>query len=478
MHRNHLLLAGLLAILPSIASAQNASQRASQASPPASPDVVVPPEIIAARTAALSDRDALAFVADLTTEIGPRPAGTDREAAARRWAVQRLVAMGFENVRIEDYRMPTWVRGEERAEIVAPYSQRLAVTALGNSGATPADGIEGEVVGFASLAAFDAAPDSAIRGKIVYIGHSMHPTQDGSSYAAFGPARFVGPARAARRGAAAIIIRSIGTDSHRNPHTGNTNFPDGVAAIPAGAISNPDADNLERILARATPVRIHLLLTPRNLGMQPSGNVIAEVPGSDPSAGIIVAACHLDSWDLGTGAIDDGAGCAIIAAAARRVAAIGQPRRTIRLLFAGAEEVGVWGGKAYAAAHRSDNHVAAMESDFGSDRVWRVDFKLPVSASGVADRIALGLAPLGIGRSTIPAGGGADVEGLVAAGVPVVDLQQDGTRYFDLHHTPDDTFDKIDPAQLAQNVAAWTVTLGLLANTQDVLASIPSGQGQ
>lgn len=423
-----------------------------------------------ARDAALADTVALDFVEDLTTEVGPRQGGTEAEARARDWAVARLRAMGFANVRAEPFMMPTWVRGEERASIITPYRQPLAITALGNSGATPAAGMEGEVVGFRSLAEFDAAPDSAIRGKIVYIGHAMRATQDGSSYGAFGPVRFNGPDRAARRGAAAIVIRSVGTDSHRNPHTGNTNFGEGVTPIPAGAISNPDADNLERMLDRATsPVRMRLLLTPRNIGQQPSGNVIAEIPGSDPSAGVVVAACHLDSWDLGTGAIDDGAGCAIIAAAAKRVEAMGQPRRTIRLLMAGAEEVGVWGGRAYGEAHGAEHHAAALESDFGAGRIWRVDFRLPGAASALSDRIAAALAPIGIARGREAASGGADIGALARLGVPLIDLQQDGSDYFNLHHTPDDTFDKIVPADLAQNVAAWTVTLALLANAPEAL---------
>lgn len=429
-----------------------------------------PAAIAAARDAALSDEVAYDFVEDLTTEVGPRQAGTEAEARARAWAVDRLQAMGFVNVRIQPFSMPTWVRGEERAQLILPYDFPLAITALGNSAATPAAGLTGEIAGFASLAEFDAAPDSAIRGKIVYIGHAMGRTQDGSSYGVFGPVRFAGPGRAARRGAAAIIIRSVGTDDHRNPHTGNTNFPDGVTPIPAGAISNPDADQIERLLSRATrPLRMTLVLTPRNIGQQQSGNVIAEVAGSEPSAGIVVAACHLDSWDLGTGAIDDGAGCAIIAAAAQRVAALGQPRRTIRLLLAGAEEVGVWGGAAYAREHAGANHAVALESDFGADRVWRVDFALPDHSAAVADRIAARLAPLGIGRSRERATGGADIGPIVAAGTPAIDLQQDGTRYFDLHHTPDDTLDKIDPAQLAQNVAAWTATLAELANAPERL---------
>lgn len=430
--------------------------------------------LAAARTDALSDTVALDFVGDLTTEVGARQGGTEAEARARDWAVARLRAMGFANVRAEPFMMPTWVRGEERASLIAPYPHTLAITALGNSGATPAQGMEGEVVGFRSLAEFDAAPDTAIRGKIVYIGHAMRATQDGSSYGAFGPVRFNGPDRAARRGAAAIVIRSVGTDSHRNPHTGNTNFGEGVTPIPAGAISNPDADNLERVLDRAgrTPVRMRLLLTPRNIGQQPSGNVIAEIPGSDPGAGVVVAACHLDSWDLGTGAIDDGAGCAIIAAAAKRVEAMGRPRRTIRLLMAGAEEVGIWGGRAYGEAHGSENHAAALESDFGAGRVWRVDFRLPNGASAVSDRIAAALAPLGVARGRDAASGGADIGALARLGVPLVDLQQDGTDYFDLHHTPDDTFDKIVPADLAQNVAAWTVTLALLANAPEDLGRV------
>ncbi|MEK6540978.1 MAG: M28 family peptidase [Pseudomonadota bacterium] len=412
---------------------------------------------------------ALEFARDLTTEIGPRQAGTEAEARARIWALARLQSMGFANVRVEEYQMPTWVRGEERASIISPHPQALAITALGNSGATPASGMDGDVVGFRSLAEFEAAPDSAIRGKIVYIGHAMRRTQDGSSYGAFGPVRFSGPGRAAARGAAAIIIRSVGTDSHRNPHTGNTNFPAGVTPIPSGAISNPDADQIERMMARGAPIRLHLLLTPRNLGMQTSGNVIAEVPGADPSAGIALVACHLDSWDLGTGAIDDAAGCAVIVAAAQRVAASGQPRRTIRILLAGAEEVGVWGGRDYGARHATDNHAVAMEADFGAGRVWRVDFRLPEGAAGAANRITASLAPFSVSRGRDAATGGADVGVLAAAGLPLVDLQQDGTKYFDLHHTPDDTFDKIVPEELAQIVSAWTSTLWELANAPERL---------
>ena len=218
------------------------------------------------------------------------------------------------------------------------------------------------------------------------------------------------------------------------------------------------------------PLTVKLLLTPKNLGQQKSGNVIAEVVGTNSALPPIVIACHLDSWDLATGAFDNASGCGIITAAAKHVAMAAKPKHTIRLLWAGAEEVGVWGGKAYGAAHKDEPHALAMESDFGADRVWSVDFKLPVSAKLLADQISAALAPLGIVTGKDSAHGGADVESIIEAqGLGVVDLQQDGTRYFDLHHTPDDTLDKVDREQLRQNVAAWATVLDLVANYEGEL---------
>ncbi len=405
---------------------------------------------------------------DLTTEIGPRMAGTEAEAAARRWTVARLKAMGFANVRDEPFDMPVWVRGAEDAWLTSPFlPQKLAITALGTSASTGPKGIEGEIAYFASFDALAAAPDAQVKGKIVFIDHQMKPAQDGSGYGYYGRGRFTGANIAAKKGAIATVIRAIGTDDHRNPHTGGTNFEVGVKPIPAGAISNPDADQLVRQWERkdTRPLRMKLILTPQNLGTKKSGNVIAEVPGSDPAASPVIIACHLDSWDLGTGAIDDAAGCGIITAAAKHVMAAGQPRRTIRILWAGAEEVGIFGGKAYFDAHGKEKHAVALESDFGADRVWRVDFKLPDSANALADRIAAAVMPFGVVRGKQPASGGADIGALVQAGVPAIDLAQDGTRYFDIHHTPDDTLDKIDPVQLRQNVTVWAATLAILANS-------------
>ena len=413
-------------------------------------------------------RDTLAYeiTEGLTTEVGQRQGGTEAEQRGRDWAVAKLNALGFANVREEKFDMPTWVRGEEKAWVISPFQNVMAATALGNSGSTGAKPLEGEVIYFRTLDDLVAAPDARVAGKIVFVDHQMKRAQDGSGYGQFGRARFMGPNIAAKKGAAAILIRSIGTDSHRGPHTGNTNFEAGVKPIPAAAISNPDADNLTRQVMRAkTPVKVRLLLTPQNLGQQKSGNVIAEVPGSDPSLPPIVIACHLDSWDLGTGAIDDASGCGIITAAASYLQNRPAPKRSVRLLWAGAEEVGIWGGKDYAEKHKGTPHALAMESDFGADRVWRVDFKLPDSAKPLSDRIASKLASLGITRGKDPASGGADVAAIIAAqDLAVIDLQQDGTRYFDLHHTPDDTLDKVDPEQMRQNVVAWTMVLEEVAN--------------
>jgi len=442
----------------------------------------IPPPPSAVELAQRGDDLAWSITEGLTTEIGPRQAGTEAEAAARRWALAKLTALGFQNVREENYNMPTWVRGEETASLTGPFHpQRLAIAALGNSASTGAKGIEGDIAYFASYDALVAAPDHFVQGKIVFIDHQMEPTQDGSGYGYYGRGRFSGPNVAAKKGATAIVIRSIGTDDHRNPHTGVTNFEDGVKPIPAGAISNPDADLLvrqwqraQKIRAKEVPLgyvaaalRMKLLLTPRSLGQQVSGNVIAEVAGSDRTASPVIIACHLDSWDLGTGAIDDASGCGIITAAAKHVMTAGQPRRTIRILWAGAEEVGVFGGKAYFDAHGKEKHAVALESDFGADRVWRIDFKLPDSAKALSDRIAAAVMPFGVVRGRQPANGGADIGALVQAGVPAVDLAQDGTRYFDIHHTPDDTLDKVDPAQLRQNVVVWTAVLAILANSGD-----------
>jgi carboxypeptidase Q len=432
-----------------------------QPAPPSVP-VAVPPQVSALRDAALEDDLAWDITEGLTTEIGPRIAGSPAEARARAWSVAKLTRLGFANVRIEEFPVTYFARGAESAEILAPFPQPLAVTALGGSGFTPSGGISGEVVGFDSVDALELAPDSAVRGKIVFVDHRMAPTQDGSGYGQFGAPRRSGPSIARRKGAIAIVVRSIGTDNNRTPHTGSMNFAEGVSPIPAGALSIPDAQQLERALKRGKPVFLRLALegtrTPST-----SGNVIAEVPGRDPALPAVLVACHLDSWDLGTGAVDDGAGCAIVAAAAKRIMDAGRPLRTIRIVWFGSEEVGLVGGFAYAERHKGEPLYAVAESDFGADRIWKVDSKLGKDREPEARQLAAALAPLGIVTGVFDDAQGSDITPLLLAGAPGVTLNQDGSRYFDLHHTSNDTLDKIDREQLRQNVAAWTTMLAVLA---------------
>jgi len=432
--------------------------------PPPAPAIPTDARVAALRDAALaSDEYAWDIVEGLTTEVGQRMAGTEAEARARVWAVRKLTALGFSNVRVEPFALPVWERGFESAEILAPFPQKMAITALGNSGSSGPAGVTGQIIAFDSVDALRAAPASAVRGKIVFIDHRMMPTQDGSSYGQFGAPRRQGPTIASKKGAVGIVVRSIGTDFHRNPHTGNQNFTDGATPIPAGALSLPDAEQMARILKRGKPVTMRLTLVSRNIGSRPSGNVIAEAPGRDRALAPVLVGCHLDSWDLGTGAVDDGAGCAIVAAAAKRIIDAGRPLRTIRVVWFGAEEVGLFGGLDYRARHGKEPHHAIAESDFGADRVWRVDSKLGAARKAEAEALAAALAPLGIVRGSFEEASGSDIGPMAADGLPTVELGQDGTRYFDLHHTPDDTLDKIDPAQLRQNVAAWTAMLGVLS---------------
>ncbi len=427
------------------------------------PPVVTDPKIAALRDDVLNnDHYAWDVVEGLTTEIGQRLAGTDAEARARDWAVRRLTAMGFKNVRVEPFDMPVWTRGAESAEIIAPFPQKLVVTALGNSASTGPSGVTGQIVYFESIDALRVAPDSAVKGKIVFIDHHMTPTQDGSGYGQFGAPRRQGPTIASLKGALAIVVRSIGTDHHRNPHAGVQYLTDGAKPIPAGALTVPDAEQLVRILKRGEPVTMHLTLVSEQ-GNGHSGNVIGEVPGRDPSAPILLVGGHLDSWDLATGAIDDASGVAIMTAAAKHIMDMGRPQRTIRVVWFGAEEPGGLGGAAYARIHGKERYAIAGESDFGADRVWRFSSKLKTSDPTSYTQLVAALAPLSILKNDNGDADGTDIEATVGAGAPWISLNQDGTRYFNVHHTPDDTLDKIDPAQLRQNVAAWTTVLAILS---------------
>ena len=423
------------------------------------------------RAQAMMGSNAMAIVTSLTTEVGPRLAGSQAEARARVWAIKTLTEKGFANVRNEPFEMNAWERHEEGAEILTPYPQPLAVTALGGSVSTKEDGLSAEVELFETLEDLKRAPAGSLSDRIAYVGHAMQRTQDGSSYGYFNEARTAGPSIAAGKGAVGYLIRSVGTGSHRFPHTGSLRYQQGVPRIPALALSNPDADQLERIAGDGKTLSVRIKVDSSEVPAAQSGNVIAEVVGREVPEEIVVIGAHLDSWDLGTGAIDDGAGVGITMAALELIKDAGlAPRRTIRLVLWGAEEVGLLGAKAYRDRYEAalGQHVIGSESDFGGGRVWKVTADSHTDAGdALFAEIARLLSPIGIapGSDNQP-GGGPDLYPLIAAGVPTLRLHQDGRDYFDLHHTADDTVDKLDAASLDQNVAAFAVFAWLAADSE------------
>lgn len=428
----------------------------------------------AVRDKAMQTNVAMDFVTQVTTRFGARPAGSPSEQAAAAWAADYLRRLGFQNVRIEEFPLVGWDRGQESARMVGPRPQNLVVAALGHSPATPAGGIEAEIVWFDGFDALLAAPEGSLTGKIAVVdGGQMVRMQDGSGYGPLSRIRGRGPGEAARRGAVAFVMRSAGSDEHRMPHTGTTAYVDGRPTIPSFALSAPDADQIRRLVEMREPVRLHLSSTARTYETR-SQNVVADLPGRTRPDEIVVLGSHLDSWDLGTGAIDDAAGGAITIAAARAIAEQGGADRTIRVILYGSEEVAQPtntgnGGGAYVRGQgeaKVARHIVAGESDFGADRVYALRLSPGAQDSDFARAAARVLRPIGVLPSNEPEShGGVDIGPLAAAGVPVFALAQDGSRYFDLHHTADDTLDKIDPAQMSQNVAAWAGLVWLIANS-------------
>jgi Zn-dependent M28 family amino/carboxypeptidase len=415
----------------------------------------------------MANSGAMEILTSLTTEIGPRLAGSDAEKRAAAWAQQHFEKFGFDKVWIEKFPLAHgWARGLEKAEITSPSPQPLVVTALGSSVATPPEGIEAEIALFKTYDELLARPSNSLAGKIAVVTQPMVRAQDGGGYAALNKIRSSGPGEAARRGAVAYLLRSLGTDSHRVPHTGATHFPEDVPPIPAAALSVPDAEQLDRLTALGRPVRIRLLLTPRDLGPVTSQNVIAEIKGRETPDEMVLLGAHLDSWDLGTGAIDDGAGVAIVMAAAKMIRDLpDHPRRTVRVVLFGSEECGLFGGRAYAEAHQAElNHyVIVAEPDFGQGPVYRFQTGVANPDEPSLRRIRAALAPLGVIPGDNHSGGESDVGPLAKLHVPAATLELDGTDYFDLHHTPDDTLDKIKPARINQSTAAYVVFTYLAA---------------
>ena len=412
----------------------------------------------------------------LTDAIGPRLSGGPGHAKAVEWTAAQLRADGVE-VRLEKVMVPHWVRGEETGAIVGSQGrveQPLFLTALGGSAGTPAEGLEAEVVLVRSVEEAAALGEKA-RGKIVFFQGHMTASKD---YGAGSKLRVRGPAAAAGVGAVAALVRSAATASLRSPHTGVTLF-DAGHPIPAAAVSTEDADLLERLIGQG-PVRVRLKLGCKTLPDVETANVVAELKGREKPEEIVLLGGHLDSWDLATGAIDDGAGVAVVMAAIRALSHLPQhPRRTVRVVLFANEENGSRGAQGYKAAHASElaHHVAGIEMDAGAGRA--------VSISGPNAPALLGpwlgregpLAGLGVTDVNDGGHGGADIGGLAeSAQVPMVDVDQEGAHYFDLHHSAADTLDKVDPQQLRQAAAslAWvTYALAEMQGTLDRRAPKP-----
>jgi Zn-dependent M28 family amino/carboxypeptidase len=423
----------------------------------------------AEHSALLSETEAqlaMQLTTSLVVEIGPRLAGSPADRKAVAWAQQHFKALGYDKVWTEEFKTPYWQRGHARLEVVSPFPQSITLTALGGSVGTPASGLQGQLVVFDSLEALQAAPRDQVQGKMVFINKAMAKDKAGAFYGQVAPIRSQGAIEASKKGAIAILIRSVGTSQNRFAHTGKMSYAEGIPPIPAVAVSVPDALQLLQILKRAPDAQ--LMLQMQNTTEDAiSHNVIAEITGSERPDEIVLISAHLDSWDQGTGALDDGAGVGLVMATGALLKQQGRPKRTIRVVLFGNEEGGLVGARAYAAKHAKDlkSHVLAAESDFGAGLVYQFDSYFGNNALPFADKIQQQLAPLNIAKGHNKAYGGPDISVLKALGVPVVTLEQDGTDYFDYHHTPNDTLDKIDPKALAQNLQAWVIMTRMVANS-------------
>lgn len=409
------------------------------------------PAAEAPAAAAIPDTATFAWraLADLCDLVGARPAGSPQMARAVEWAVGTLRGAGFDSVWTEPVTVPVWERGREWARCTAPVAFDLRLLGLGLSDGTGPDGIEAEVLAVRSFEELERRGAEAA-GRIVLFNM---PWED---YGRTVQYRSRGASAAARHGAVACLIRSVTPYSLATPHTGMMRYADDAPRIPAAAVTVEDAARLQRLCDRGLRPRVHLYMEARNLGDGPCANVVADIRGARWPEQIVLLAAHLDSWDVGTCAHDDAAGCAMVMAAARELIAGGaRPARTVRVVLYTAEEIGVYGGRAYrdAHAHELDRHVAALESDSGAfaPRGFSV-----AGDSLTVERVRALAAPLAaLGADAVVAGGsGADIGPLVERGVPGIGHRVEGDTYFHYHHSPADDLDKVDPALVVRNARA------------------------
>ncbi|WP_341219575.1 M20/M25/M40 family metallo-hydrolase [uncultured Pseudoalteromonas sp.] len=425
------------------------------------------------RTTALNSHLSYELLESLTTEVGPRLPGTENDKKAVAWAQAKFKELGFDKVWLEEATFPEWRRYSESGKILTPSEQPLHLTALGNSISTPKEGISAPIELFETLDELKAAPANSLKGKIAYINYRMNRDIDGNGYGPAVKARATGAIEASKKGAVAYMMRSVSTGHHRFAHTGGSYYKEGVKKIPNVTIANPDADQIARLVALGKDVSVNINVQTENLGEGTSYNVIGQFNGTETPEQYVLIGGHLDSWDLGTGALDDGAGVALTMAAAKHISDVKRPKRSIRVVLFAAEELGLWGAKAYFAKHKNDLHniVAAAESDFGADVVYGFESNVDAASLPVVRAIAKELALLDveyIGKNQ--ANGGPDLIPFKnAVSAPIFELAQDGTDYFDYHHTADDTLDKVTPAKLRQNTATYAVFALMAADSKTTI---------
>ena len=418
--------------------------------------------------AALADDTGWQRLGWLSDRVGHRLSGSPQLEAAIKWAVDEMRRDGFDDVRAEKVMVPRWVRGSESAVLLEPVARELTMLGLGNSVGTPAKGVTADVVVVRDFTELDALGEK-VRGKIVC--YNVPFTNYGETVAYRGS----GASRAAKHGAVAVLVRSVGPVSLQTPHTGAMRYDDAMPKIPAAAITIEGAEMLARMQSRGERIRLRLKMGARMMGEVESANVVADLRGSEHPEQIVLLAAHLDSWDVGQGAQDDGGGCIQVWEALRIIKKLGlRPRRTIRVVLYTNQENGLKGGVGYHDAHKAElaNHVFALETDGGTFRPEGFGVTASDAALATLEELAKLLEPVGATRIS-KGGGGADIGPIMREGVPGAGLDVEGSRYFHYHHTPADTLDKVDPKDLKLCTAAIAILAYLVADLPHKLGQTP-----
>ena len=438
------------------------------------------------RDAALKNNDTWEILEELISVAPKRLAGSPGDKAARDWAAEKLESLGFDRVWVQEFKLRGWERISANAVVLGDEGIELNITSLGKSLSTPVGGLTAQLQHFPTYEDLEAADEAEVEGKIVFISNRMEREKDGSGYGPARAARSRGHEVVAQKGGLALLIRSIGTDNHDAPHTGAMSFgasgasqreldiayeeaisaPYGEKTVAAGAISNVDSDVLEALFESGDAITVTLKIQNNDPGEITSYNIVGEITGSARPDEVVITGGHIDAWDTGVGAMDDGMGVAITMNAASMIGALAQrPARTIRYVAFGAHQFGLLGANAYAEEYADVDHVFGIESDFGIGKVWQLSPAVSADAIPVLGEIATVLEPMGIGWDPDARGfPGPDLGPLVTSqDLAGASLNGDGTYYFDLHHTAKDTLDKIKASDLAYNTAAYAALLYLVA---------------